>query len=197
MLTMVTNQQPVSFQFIAGNLALDFANTVHSAGAEDPQDDLTTPADLQRWVDAAGLLKGSSWRCSAAELANLKSLRQAVYRGFSGQLVSGAATNTGLALLNIHVRAAFSEAQIGFEQNGYQLISSSKRPIERLRFEIVRAAMDLLLSGDYKRVRQCAGESCTWLFLDSSRNGRRRWCEMQACGNRAKVRRFRQRLDQQ
>ena len=194
---MVTPRKSLPFQFIAGNLALDFANTVHSAGAEDPQDDLRTPSDLQRWVDAADLLNGDQWSCSAAELASLKNLRHAIYVAFSSESAGDAATAAGLSRFNVHVQTVLTKARIESRQNGFQLISSSTRPVERLRFEIVWAAMDLLLSGDYRRVRQCAGDNCTWLFLDASRNGRRRWCEMQACGNRAKVRRFRQRLDQQ
>jgi predicted RNA-binding Zn ribbon-like protein len=56
---------------------------------------------------------------------------------------------------------------------------------------VVRAASDLLTSDALARVRQCADGSCAWLFLDTTRNRTRRWCDMKACGNRNKVRRFR------
>jgi predicted RNA-binding Zn ribbon-like protein len=55
---------------------------------------------------------------------------------------------------------------------------------------VVLAAADLLTSGDRARIHECAGPGCGWLFLDTSRNRRRRWCTMQGCGNRAKARRF-------
>lgn len=55
------------------------------------------------------------------------------------------------------------------------------------------SAIALLGSESAKRVKQCAGEDCGWLFLDTSKNGNRRWCDMQVCGNRAKLRAFRKR----
>ncbi len=51
------------------------------------------------------------------------------------------------------------------------------------------SAGDLLASGKLDRVRRCANPECGWLFLDDSRAGKRRWCSMSACGNRAKARR--------
>lgn len=46
---------------------------------------------------------------------------------------------------------------------------------------------ELLTSENAKRIRECGG--CYWLFLDTSRNGMRRWCNMKTCGNRAKAHR--------
>jgi len=54
---------------------------------------------------------------------------------------------------------------------------------------VVRSAAELLTSDLVDRVRECHGDDCTWLFLDQSRNRSRRWCSMESCGNRAKVRR--------
>lgn len=58
---------------------------------------------------------------------------------------------------------------------------------------IVESAADSLISGDLGRVRRCGDTRCTRVFLDHTRNGRRRWCEMSTCGNRAKAARFRAR----
>jgi predicted RNA-binding Zn ribbon-like protein len=52
---------------------------------------------------------------------------------------------------------------------------------------------ELLMSEDLHRVRECAGPDCGWLFMDTSKNGSRRWCSMETCGNRAKARRHRER----
>jgi predicted RNA-binding Zn ribbon-like protein len=55
---------------------------------------------------------------------------------------------------------------------------------------VVWSAAELLTSGPLERVRECPGDdTCGWLFLDTSRNGSRRWCDMRTCGNRAKARR--------
>ncbi|MBA2719012.1 MAG: CGNR zinc finger domain-containing protein [Chloroflexi bacterium] len=48
-------------------------------------------------------------------------------------------------------------------------------------------------SGHDDRVRVCANDTCRWIFYDESRSGRRRWCDMATCGNRAKARRHRER----
>jgi predicted RNA-binding Zn ribbon-like protein len=58
---------------------------------------------------------------------------------------------------------------------------------------VVRSAAELLTSDELGRVRECAADNCAWLFLDRSKNRSRRWCDMAVCGNRDKVRRFRQR----
>jgi predicted RNA-binding Zn ribbon-like protein len=58
---------------------------------------------------------------------------------------------------------------------------------------VLRSAADLLTSDDLGRLRECASDTCAWLFLDHSKNRSRRWCDMTVCGNRDKVRRHRQR----
>jgi predicted RNA-binding Zn ribbon-like protein len=55
---------------------------------------------------------------------------------------------------------------------------------------IVRDALELFSSEQASRVKVCAAEGCGWAFWDSSKNGKRRWCSMQLCGNREKARRF-------
>ena len=51
-------------------------------------------------------------------------------------------------------------------------------------------AVRLFTEGDFHRIRECGGHACGWLFYDRSKNNRRRWCEMEVCGNRAKQRRL-------
>jgi predicted RNA-binding Zn ribbon-like protein len=191
---MVTSNERV-FEFIAGNMALDFANTVHSVGSEDPQDDLKTYSDLLVWAEEAGLaIKGSRHSHGGerqADLARLKDLRGTIFKLFSAEL-HGAGPEV-LAGFNLYLQSAGREARLYRAGSKYGVRSASSRTCDRLQFEITRAAVELLLSGRLQRIRQCAGENCTWLFLDTSRNGTRKWCEMQACGNRAKIRRFRKR----
>ncbi|HEY7356400.1 MAG TPA: CGNR zinc finger domain-containing protein, partial [Ktedonobacterales bacterium] len=61
---------------------------------------------------------------------------------------------------------------------------------------IIYAAAELLLSSELKKVKQCSGPDCGWLFLDTSKNHTRRWCSMEGCGNRAKARSHYQRKRQ-
>jgi predicted RNA-binding Zn ribbon-like protein len=59
---------------------------------------------------------------------------------------------------------------------------------------IADSAAEMLTTSDLSRLKQCPGDDCGWLFEDTSKNRRRQWCDMQDCGNLAKVRRFRSRL---
>ena len=58
---------------------------------------------------------------------------------------------------------------------------------------VVESAADALIAGELTRVRRCGDPRCSRVFYDSTRNGRRRWCDMATCGNRAKAARFRER----
>lgn len=194
----------MDFEFVAGNLALDFANTVHSYGEPDPEDDLKTYADLVAWARQAGFVLGperqgmTQWQASPAAAAvvfrKFVQLRAVVYEIFAEVAARHSPRVEEISALEEYFRDA--AAQLVLEKSGrhYELAWQASTPaLERVRGDIARAAVDLLTSADLHRVRQCAGENCTWLFVDTSRNGTRRWCDMQACGNRAKVQRFRQR----
>jgi predicted RNA-binding Zn ribbon-like protein len=65
--------------------------------------------------------------------------------------------------------------------------------LDRMLWPIVTSAAELLASDDLDRIGQCPAVGCGWLFLDTSRSGRRQWCDMAVCGNAEKVRRFRER----
>ena len=63
--------------------------------------------------------------------------------------------------------------------------------LDRPLWPVARTAADLLTSGRLDRVRECPGaDGCGWLFYDTSKNGSRRWCSMEGCGNVAKARRL-------
>lgn len=62
-----------------------------------------------------------------------------------------------------------------------------------LLMPIVESAADALILAELPRVRRCAAPRCPRVFHDATKNAARRWCDMAACGNRAKVARFRER----
>jgi predicted RNA-binding Zn ribbon-like protein len=189
----------MTFEFIGGNLALDFANTVHSFGSPDPGDDLQTNADLIDWGVQAGVIKGHErsrllhkTEGDKTVLLRARQLRNMVFYLFVRVRVLGWPERTTINELNKYVSEVMPHARIArVGGQGQFQCDHEATPLERLHFEVVRSAIELLMSGNLDRVRECQGESCSWLFLDTSRNGKRRWCDMQACGNRAKVRRFR------
>ena len=192
----------MKFEFVAGNLALEFANTVHDHGSFDPQDDLKTYDDLMSWSRQVGLLghwkRGELQRLKPAraklEFERTMELREAVYAIFFSRERGRRVPGEALQRLNWHLNQVMTRASLQSEGKDFALTwGGSGNPLQFVQGEITRSAVSLLTSDRLNRVRQCAGESCTWLFFDTSRNGRRRWCDMQACGNRAKVRRFRRR----
>ena len=67
--------------------------------------------------------------------------------------------------------------------------SAQASPVEAALGPIALAAVSLFTEGDFARIRECGGHACGWLFYDRTKNNRRRWCEMEVCGNRAKQRR--------
>ena len=70
-------------------------------------------------------------------------------------------------------------------------VPAGARPLSapQLLAAVVWSAADLIVAARGNEIRQCANDACRWLFLDGSRNASRRWCDMSACGNRAKARR--------
>jgi|SRR5205085_5770413 len=189
----------MNYEFLGGNLALDFANTVHNHGTVDPGDDLKTVADLAEWATQAGLLRDreGSQKGKARDRVRFRravALRELLYEVFSRAAHGKRPRREALQALQGLYRNATRHAQFQAEANRYRLTWVAIDPMERVSQAIIRSAADLLTSEALTRVRQCSGETCSWLFVDSSRNGMRRWCDMKACGNRAKVRRFRRRL---
>ncbi len=67
--------------------------------------------------------------------------------------------------------------------------SGNQDALDRVVWAIMYSALELLTSEEVKRVKECAGRDCGWLFLDMSKNGSRQWCSMEGCGSRAKMRR--------
>jgi predicted RNA-binding Zn ribbon-like protein len=68
---------------------------------------------------------------------------------------------------------------------------TAQAPVEAVIGPIALSAIELVTRADCARIKQCAGDHCGWLFLDTTKNNRRRWCEMEVCGNRAKQKRLR------
>ena len=152
------------FGLVANHPALDFCNTVGEwADGRPERDKLTSHGHLVAWARAAGLL-------TPVEAAGLRRPRSAAR-------LLGRARAFRVALYEL-VTAAIEGRQ------------PDAHAVATVEAEVARAAEELLV-GPLQRVRRCGGEGCGWLFRDTSRAGRRRWCSMSTCGNTAKVRRFR------
>jgi predicted RNA-binding Zn ribbon-like protein len=185
------------FELVAGHVALDLVNTLDNRFSENGPDELLASYDdLLRFASQSGLLTGSQ----AKKLKSLdasEALRQAIelrealaaiaYAQLDGKVLSAPALAT---LENYFKQASLHR----------HLIADHRRPVWRWLgldsqadapvWLLAQAAEDFLLSEVSLKLRCCASASCRWLFLDTSKNCTRRWCDMKVCGNRMKARRF-------
>lgn len=175
------------FAFYAGHLALDLPSTLRGRLRGAPKDLLAAPHDLARWLHAAGL-STTLPPVSAQDLAFARALRESVY-ALALDRIAGTSDATR-ARRTLNRLAAERGAQPELDPRG-ALRWSGK--VEELLATLAADAVRLFGSAQAARIRQCEGESCARLFLDTSRGGERRWCSMTSCGNKAKVAEFRRR----
>jgi len=194
------------FDFDAGRLCLDFANTLGDRPAAWPhEEDLHSYADLVAWGEAAGILSGdeaADYRQRAdrhpsdadAAFARGIALREAIYRLFSAIAAGAEPPTDDLEAVNAAIAEAMTHARI-VPVNGHfhRQWTYDGSALDGMLRPVAWSAAELLTSEMLHRVHECAGDRCSWLFLDFSKNGRRRWCSMETCGNRAKARRHRER----
>lgn len=191
---------------IGGNTALDFVNTASEwAGDGDPLDRLGGPEGFGKWAKVAGLLSETDLARLKKELRNdpaaanaafekAVDLRAALWRIFSAVARDDAVSDEDLEMLDRCKLSAARNSRIVCEGGEFRRRCKSEAPaMERALRLIVEAAEDLLLNGRLDRLHTCGGENCEWMFVDLSKNGRRRWCSMATCGNDAKVKKFRKR----
>ena len=175
-----------NIEFWADDLALDFANTLEGARGEPAdKDHLTSFADLVTWARRAGALPGRArWR--GGDLDRARALRAAIYDVFAA-VADGKRPPRGAlrSLLAVHADAVREGT---LEQGNW--VWTGSHP-DRPLWPIAVAAVDLLRSDRLARLKMCG--NCSWLFLDRSRNGSRRWCSMDECGVHTKMRRYRAR----
>jgi len=201
-----TAESQDAYSLVAGATCLDFLNTVGGLRGGQTKEYVRTYTDLVRWSWQAGLLQTDlvdrllhdSAACSDeadAVLARAVVLREALYRLFTRLLDGVPPAPADLAIFNTELAPALAHLTLAHSPHeGFVWRwSDTEHALDGVLWPIARSAAELLLSPSVHALRQCAGETCGWLFLDTTKNHSRRWCEMRACGNRAKVRRHRAR----
>lgn len=182
-------------RLVGGRLCLDFVNTADWAGRRIVTEHLETPGDIHSWAHRVGLdlaitsITGSSAGSddSEAVLDPIYEFRRRI-REVLLQVVAGRRPSSAdVRLLNRKLAAAGSAPLLRAEAGGlaYKRSGTAEGDLE---VPVAISVVELLTSGDRRLVKQCAGARCGWLFLDDSRNRSRRWCSMETCGNRSKVR---------
>jgi predicted RNA-binding Zn ribbon-like protein len=195
-----------SLALVGGLPCLDFTNTASGRGSEHAQDHLKRYEHLLAWAGHTGLLDGqqietlaaaSKRRPRAAQrtLNRAAGLREALFRLFGAVIAGKPAPADFLRALDAVLGEGMARASI--VPTGGRFLwtweGAATAELDSILWPIARSAAELLTGPDLARIKRCQGLHCGWTFLDRSRNGRRRWCEMEVCGSRAKMRRYHQR----
>lgn len=190
------------FELVGGPVCLDFVNTLDDRPTSQPKELLASYLDLARFAEDARLLatnlvdrliERAPLAVAQAEraLQAAKELRESFYAVLDAALKKRPAPPMALAKLNGFVQTAAQHLQLVDRRGKFEWRFDEMGPsFEAPLWPIARSASELLTSTDLEYVRTCASETCQWFFLDTSKNHRRRWCDMTKCGNRAKAREF-------
>jgi predicted RNA-binding Zn ribbon-like protein len=184
---------------VGGHIVLDLVNTV-TGRTSRPTDWLESYDRVLEWAaltdafDASSLrtLHGltTSERHTARALNRLRDLREAVYEVVFAAIRAKPAPKPAQARLERHWKTAVDAARLTFARGRAELtLDVETSQLDYPRHLLAVAAFDLLRALPLERTRECASPRCTWIFIDSSRGGQRRWCDMATCGNQAKSRR--------
>lgn len=192
---MTVPRDAEAHHLIGGMLCLDFANTLYGH-AETIHEYLFDYRDLVLWSRHAGIFDRSQAEALLSKweqdppgtepvFRHAIQLREEIYQVFASIAQNKPPQESDVTHLHqswvddqIHSKLVRSEA-------GFRLGWENGSALDSMLWRISGSAMDLLTSDDLERVKQCG--RCDWLFVDRSRNQRRRWCSMSACGNRVKM----------
>ena len=193
--------------FIGGDAALDFINTV-TGRDQSPRDWLDSYTALLEWAALVRLLPENILRVlarkakseptsAAAALARAKVFRETLFALITGIVSGSAPPKKMLALLREHWVGGIAAHELRFDDG--RVIAQLRNDAED--FDLITSMIacrmvEHVLPLPKVRLRICDGPNCSWLLIDSSKAGRRRWCDMAVCGNAAKSRRFQKRLRQ-
>ena len=189
---------------IGGHPAIDFVNTVEGRYGPDEINYLDAPDRFLAWAAKAGLFRwggtqeegrsdkgcDADWRIWRKAMR----LRDDLHRTFMSVACDQELPEEALKNLSKMGQWAGARLQlVSVHGTLRQQPEVSLSVGERALVMLTADAAGLLTSDAMAGVKKCANDRCDWIFLDQSKNGRRRWCRMEACGNREKVRRHRER----
>ncbi len=192
-----------ALELSGGRPCLDFINTVDPRLGDAQHDYLASYADLVRWFAYAKLLSEAQVasllrvaarqpRAAHARFARAVALREALYRVFSTIAAQQAPSADDLATIQATYAKMLAQARLVATSETFAWGWPEGADVFDLAFwTVIQSAVELLTAPELRRVKVCPGlNDCGWLFLDTSKSGRRRWCSMEGCGSRAKMRSY-------
>jgi len=187
-----TATAPYELRFDSGRICLDLLATTH------PEERIDSDESLRAWITGSGLVPAGTPLTSADSswIAGFRELR-----GHIGQLVRGEPSRGsepfGTALGRVNELAlAAPPVPSAVWGDGDSLVRALRSPptCPALLAAVARDTVELLTDPDARAgIRQCEGDNCPIVYLDTSRGRRRRWCSSEVCGNRERVARHRRR----
>jgi predicted RNA-binding Zn ribbon-like protein len=195
--------QPHTFRagdLVGGHVVLDLVNTV-TARDGNPVDWLDSYPRVLEWAALTGHFEESRLaelehidktapRAGTLALARLRDLRETLHDVLAATIRNDTAPEKTLRNLDGHWKDAVALARLTISDHHARLeLSVESSRLDYLKHELALRAVDLLQTFPRTRARICAGTNCGWLFIDRSKGGQRRWCDMATCGNAAKSKR--------
>lgn len=181
------------FVFVSGRLCLDLAGTKLWRRSRRTEL-LNSPEDSRRWVCEAGVVDDPG-PMDLRAFERLRRLREAVYLlATSWPPADHAETDVGEVLAEVN-----EAARLPLPKHQLDALGNLARTggVDEVLGAVARDAVDLLSSAQFQRMKECANQDCTRLFVDLSHSGARRWCGMAECGNRHKAASYRKRKKQE
>ena len=187
-----------TLELVGGVLCLDFVNTINSR-LNPEHDYLMQYSDVVRWAKKLDILsltqtnqlqKRAKQNAGEAESASLaaRTLRDLLYRLFSKAAKGAEPDKKDVEIFVVFYGESISCSQLIKKGTHYRTAWKLDETLDAVLWPIVHSAGELLRSDELAHVKECPG--CGWLFLDTSKNQSRRWCSMNTCGARDKMRRY-------
>lgn len=209
---MDNNSSP-KWKFRGGQLCLDFVNTVGGRVLQKVngtiqwtirEERIKNYEDLIDWSKTIGLVNDSETkRLISLAFKNSKEadlvfrrayiLRESLFGIFRNIMDGKKPQEADVEILNGECIIAREHQKLFYTENKFEWnFAPEEDQSDCIIWPIAINASELLVSNLLDRIHQCPGENCGWLFLDTSKNKSRQWCDMKDCGNLSKVRRFRE-----
>jgi predicted RNA-binding Zn ribbon-like protein len=194
------------FRLVGGDPSLDLVNTVTWTGHGLENERLTDYERLTRWAEEAGLVSGAvARRLRRAGAARPEEAREAydaarrlrwVLQRLYTSVATGEPAGSSWHDFNELLSEALRRLRLAPVRPGLKAADWSWQDqaenLDSILWPVLWSAATLLTSDEAERIRVCAAPDCGWVYVDRSRNGLRRWCEMETCGTQEKSRRRRQ-----
>lgn len=186
-----------SIRLDGGRLCLDFVNTIHDRYAEEAEDYICQPERFIEWCVRTGAFRpgehiaapeGAGQR--AALMQKVRSLRHHLHALLASRIDGVIPPEEAVLCLDQWLHRAWANQSLGLDGQLHWRDDAfhALLPLQRIALD----ALDLICDPSVPQPRRCANtSSCGWLFADTSKNQRRRWCAMETCGTAFKMGRYR------